>query len=110
MSASRLKGVRGIYDRASFIAFDDLGRERYARFVCDRMPSGAKLLLLTLEYPQDIMSGPPFSVGEAEVRQRFEGRYRVDLLETRDIIEKQPHFQAKGLPTLLAHAFLLEDD
>jgi len=62
-----------------------------------------------LEYPQALMDGPPFSVGEAEVRERFTSRYHVAHLETRDIIQKQPRFQQKGLPELLAHAFMLID-
>ncbi len=109
LTDAHFQNVRGVYDRASFIAFDAGGRQQYARFMCDRLRAGTPVLLLTLEYPQSIMSGPPFSVGDAEVRRQFESRFRVDLLETRDIIDKQPHFQAKGLPTLLAHAFLLTD-
>lgn len=109
MARGGFENVKAIYDRASYIAFDAAMRERYADFICSMLPRGAPVLLLTLDYPQDLMDGPPFAVGEDEVRERFEGRYDVAHLETRDIIEQQPHFQAKGLPTLLAHAFLLRD-
>ena len=109
MTSSHLNDVRAIYDRASYFALDIDGRRRYADFFSDMLPVGADILLLTLEYPQSIMEGPPYSVGEAEVRNRFETRYRVTHLETRDIIDRQPRFRAKGLPTLLAHAFLLAD-
>lgn len=109
MTPQMLSQVRGVYDRASYIASDYNGRKRYAEFMCANLPVGARILLLTLDYPQSIMEGPPFAVDEAEVRGRFENRYRVEHLETRDIIEKQPRFQQKGLPFLLAHAFLLND-
>lgn len=109
MIPSHLKDVRAVYDRASYFALDIDGRRRYADFFCEILPPGTNILLLALEYPQSIMDGPPYSVGEAEVRDRFETRYRVTHLETRDIIDKQPRFRAKGLPELLAHAFLLAD-
>ncbi|MDX1513729.1 MAG: thiopurine S-methyltransferase [Gammaproteobacteria bacterium] len=109
MNGTHLQDVRGVYDRASYIAFDEVGRDAYAEFMCRNLPRGANVLLLTLEYPQSVMSGPPFSVGEKDVRRRFERRYRIELLESRDIIASQPHFQAKGLPHLIAHAFVLRD-
>jgi thiopurine S-methyltransferase len=109
MGAAHFQGISGIYDRAAYIAFDPAGRRRYAEFFCAMLPKGAPLLLLTLEYPQSLMDGPPFSVSEAEVRERFTSRYHVVHLETRDIIQKQPRFQQKGLSELLAHAFILND-
>ncbi len=109
MGPAHFEGVKAIYDRAAYIAFDVEGRRRYAEYFRAMLPAGAPLLLLTLEYPQELMNGPPFAVGEAEVRERFSPRYHVAHLETRDIIDKQPHFQQKGLPTLLAHAFILTD-
>jgi len=109
MSHAHFQGIEAIYDRAAYIAFDPDQRRRYAEFLCAMLPQGAPVLLLTLEYPQALMDGPPFSVGEAEVRERFTSRYHVAHLETRDIIRKQPCFQQKGLPELLAHAFMLID-
>jgi thiopurine S-methyltransferase len=109
MGSAHFEGINAIYDRAAYIAFDPDRRRRYAEFLSAMLPKGAPLLLLTLEYPQALMEGPPFSVGEAEVRERFAPRYHVEHLETRDIIDKQPHFQQKGLPQLLAHAFFMTD-
>lgn len=109
MDRAHFEGIRAIYDRAAYIAFDAPGRRRYAEFLCAMLPERAPVLLLTLEYPPNIMDGPPFSVGEAEVRARFGERYDVEHLETRDIIEKQPRFQKKGLPALFAHAYCLTD-
>lgn len=109
MDAARFQGIKAVYDRAAYIAFDPDHRRRYAEFFCEMLPEGAPVLLLTLEYPQALMDGPPFSVGEAEVQKRFSSRYRVVHLETRDIIQSQPRFQQKGLSELLAHAFILTD-
>jgi thiopurine S-methyltransferase len=109
MGSAHFQGINAIYDRAAYIAFDVDQRRRYAEFFCAMLPESAPVLLLTLEYPQALMDGPPFSVGEAEVRERFAPRYHVVHLETRDIIQKQPRFQERGLPELLAHAFILTD-
>lgn len=109
MTPAHFEGIDASYDRAAYIAFDTPMRARYADFMCDMLPPGTPVLLLTLEYPPELMDGPPFAVGETEVRERFGARYDIEHLDTRDIISRSPYFQKKGLPTLLAHAFLLRD-
>ena len=42
-------------------------------------PPPTPTLLVTIEYPQEVMDGPPFSVLEAEVRAQFTDR-TIDLL------------------------------
>ncbi len=89
-----------IYDRAALIALPPLMRERYAREVYGALPAGCRGLLITLEYPQYQMEGPPFSVEEREARRLFGAHWDIDLLERRDILADQPSFSEHGVTAL----------
>lgn len=65
--------VDALYDRAALIALPPPMRVRYALHVRTLIPRGAPGLLVTMEYPQDKMPGPPFSVPEDEVHQLYAG-------------------------------------
>lgn len=70
-----------IYDRAALVALPADMRGPYAQQVYGKLPEGCRGLLIALEYPQQLRSGPPFSVPEREVRARLEPRWQVALLE-----------------------------
>jgi thiopurine S-methyltransferase len=83
-------------------------RARYVREVYDKLPSGCRGLLITLEYPQQEKAGPPFSVAEDEVRALFEGEWLVTRLERRDVLKEQPSFQAEGVSALETVVYRLD--
>jgi len=97
-----------VYDRASLVAFPASMRPAYVQALAGLMPPGAAMLLLTLEYPQKDMEGPPFSVPEAEVRDLFDGLADVDLLESvTDAFQDFPQFGERGLTRLAEKAYRL---
>ena len=55
-------------------------RGDYAAHVAE-IAGGAPQLLITFDYDQSLIAGPPFAVGEAEVRRLYGGRYAVTCLE-----------------------------
>ncbi|MFO7325188.1 MAG: thiopurine S-methyltransferase [Pseudomonadota bacterium] len=63
----RLGHVDAVYDRAALIALPAAMRPAYARHMQQLAPR-APQLLVTLEYEQSRLDGPPFSVDEAELR------------------------------------------
>jgi len=67
-----------IYDRAALIALPPDTRPRYAEQVKRLASPGSPALVITLEYPQDQMSGPPFCVEMAEVQKLYP---QAELLE-----------------------------
>lgn len=98
--SSTLATCGAVYDRAALIALPPAMRERYAHEVYGKLPQGCRGLLITLEYPQDEKSGPPFSVEEPEVRRLYGPQWAVDLLERRDILNGQPSFSEEGVTAL----------
>lgn len=66
--------VDALYDRAALIALPPAMRRDYATQVDRLVPQGALGVLVTLEYPEGAMEGPPFSVPESEVRGLYPTR------------------------------------
>jgi len=107
LTAEDLKGVAGVYDRASLIALPPDMRPRYAAHLSAILPKGAAILLVTMEYRQAEMNGPPFSVSEDEMRQMYEKRYDVTRLFTKDILAENPRFRERGLSALSEKVYQL---
>ena len=102
-----LADVAAVYDRASLIALPPPMREDYARALAALLPAGIQTLLVTLEYDQTRLDGPPFSVGESEVRALFESGHTVELIETRDALAEESRWRERGLDWLLERAYRL---
>ena len=95
-----------IYDRAALIALPEAMRERYARHLLT-LTDKAPQLLITLEYDQQEMDGPPFSVGELQVKALYGADYSVASLSRKMILDHEPVFRERGLTALYENAFLL---
>jgi len=102
-----LQAVAGVYDRASLIALPPELRQRYAKHSATILPAGAGTLLVTMEYPQHEMSGPPFAVREDEVRRLYENGYTVTCLFSKDILAENPRFRERGLNALAEKVYRL---
>ncbi len=96
-----------VYDRASLIALPPEMRQKYAKQMAALLPSGVPVLLITLDYPQSQMDGPPFSVGAAEVERLFGRTFTIETLASIDILPENPRFQSRGLSHLLEQAYRL---
>lgn len=84
LSADAQGPVDAIYDRAALVALPGNMRKRYARHLM-AITGKAPQFLLTFEYDQSGMDGPPFSVSGTEVRRLYEDSYNVTLIESKDI-------------------------
>ena len=107
LTAQQLGEVRGVYDRASLIALPPEMRSRYAAQIIDILPPAAKILLSTIEYDQNKMSGPPHSVPPTEVESLFGEAFEIEPLIERDFAAPPPPFQARGLDLWREHLFLM---
>lgn len=88
--------VDAVYDRASLIALPTEMRQEYAIKMAELTQSAPKLLV-TLEYDQTKMDGPPFSVSESEVRALYEANYQIKQLSAQDVLGNNEKFRQKGL-------------
>lgn len=80
-----LEDIMAVYDRASLIALPAERRRAYATHLLNLLPHRPPILLLTLDYPQEARPGPPFAVGEEEVRRLYEPAWAVERVATIDL-------------------------
>lgn len=83
---------QAFYDRAALIALPPPMRERYAAHLQAILPPACQGLLVTLVYDQQRMDGPPFSVADAEVEQRFTPDWVAREVERKDVLSGNPRF------------------
>jgi len=107
LDSARMAGVAAVFDRASLIAMPPQMRPDYAAHLMTILPDGCPMLLVTMEYPEGQMQGPPFPVAEDEVRQLFSGHYHIERLAQQDVLDEEPHFRKRGLTSLIEKVFLL---
>lgn len=108
LDAATLESCSGVYDRGALVALPPAMRERYARHVYGALAPGYQGLVLTLDYDQSLMEGPPFSVPETEIRTLFSPHANVSLAGHMDIIDKEPKFAQRGLTSLESVVWHLE--
>lgn len=65
--------VTGVYDRAALVALPEDLRQNYAAEFFQRKKNKIEILLVSFEYPNDTIKGPPFSVPEAEIKSIYKG-------------------------------------
>lgn len=96
-----LAPVEFVYDRAASVALPGSMRQTYSEKLVTFMTPAAGMLLVTLEYDQGEMSGPPFSVNGDEVWQLYGSTCDIDLLATNpDALADNAKFASKGLTSL----------
>lgn len=102
-----LAKVSAVYDRASLVALPPDMRERYARHLVEILPPATQILLVTFDYPQAEMQGPPFAVSVNEVEALY-GKYaEIRLLAQEDALPQNPRFQQRGVSRMQESIFLL---
>lgn len=84
LSADLLGTVDAVYDRAALIALPDEMRRRYAGHLRE-ITGTVSQLLITIEYDQRKMPGPPFSVDGETLKSLYNGSYRITSLEEKEI-------------------------
>ena len=87
ITADDLPSLDAWYDRAAIVALSPNLRRRYVDTIWRLLSPEALGLTLTFAYPQSEMEGPPFSVGEDDLRQVCAGLFEIQLLECVDLTE-----------------------
>lgn len=97
----------GLYDRAALIALPAEMRETYTQHLSRILPAGCKGLLITLDYDQSEMKGPPFSVPDAEVKSLLASEWVLEIADEPDILGKSWKFLQGGATRLVERVYRL---
>lgn len=102
-----VQDLAAVYDRASLIALPPDMRSRYVRHLAG-LAGNARGLLVSVDYPQAQMPGPPFAVEQAEVRRLYAGLANVRSLAVFDVLAQNERFRQRGLTRMREQVFQLE--
>jgi len=94
--------VDAVYDRAALVALPEAMRKKYTENL-SMISAGASQLLITFEYNQQQMDGPPFSVPGDEVRRLYDAQYQIVSLFSGPL-----EGGLKGTTEAIAHVWLLK--
>jgi thiopurine S-methyltransferase len=103
-----LSNVAAVYDRASLIALPLAMRERYARHLSGLLRTGCQVLLISMDYDQSKMKGPPFSVDQEEVHQLFEDTFSIELISHTSGPDIVGNLADRGLDTLTEKVYVMK--
>jgi len=106
LTSQEIIQVDAIYDRAALIALPPELRLVYAKHLQELCPSAAQFLI-TLDYDQAQMDGPPFSVDPDEVHEHYHATYNIQLIKRKDIIVDEARFKERGLTSLHQAVYFL---
>ncbi|WP_459558458.1 thiopurine S-methyltransferase [Lacunimicrobium album] len=84
LTPSLLGHIDAIYDRAALVALPQPIRDQYTTHL-KALTSTAPQLLITFEYDQSQIDGPPFSINADEVQHHYASSYDITPLATHPI-------------------------
>lgn len=84
LTQDMLGKIDAVYDRAALVALPFEMRVRYSKHLRD-LTDTAPQLLITFDYDQEKMDGPPFAVIANEVEQHYIDFYGISLLHGNEI-------------------------
>jgi thiopurine S-methyltransferase len=105
LKAKDIGNCSALYDRAALIALPAEMRWRYVECLNRILPADCRGLLISLDYEQSEIAGPPFSVPEEEVMQLLSPEWRVKLIADEDVLHKSRKFLDAGASRLIETAY-----
>lgn len=102
-----LEGIGAVFDRAALIALPPDMRFRYVDHMLRIIPDGCRILLITLEYDQNLVSGPPHAVHREEVEDLFAHRCEIELIDSFVTSTLPAHFQEQSVRQAVESVYLM---
>jgi thiopurine S-methyltransferase len=107
LKPGHLAPVEAVYDRAALVALPKDLQSRYAEHLLNILPQRPPILLISFEYNQAEMDGPPFSTSRQRIEELFGEVYQIEPLSERDALEQNLGLKQKGLSRLTETAYRL---
>lgn len=110
LTAAQLSDVKFVHDRAAHIALPkegERGRKAYMKQMRRLLPAGAQTLLITFDYDQAAMPGPPFSMSYDEVIWHYAFDHIIECLAQEDVLHQEEKLRQRGLQQLTEWTFMM---
>ena len=105
LTARDVADCAALYDRAALIALPPPMRERYGAHLQQILPAELRGLLITLDYDQAQLPGPPFAVEDDEVRRSWGCFWRLHMLQEQDVLGESWKFLRAGVTRLVERVY-----
>jgi thiopurine S-methyltransferase len=100
LTPESLGPVSAVFDRAALISWAPELRADYVAHITALTNPGTQTLLVTMEYAQPQMTGPPFSVDPDEVERLYARAHTIQRLSREDVLAIEPRLRSRGLTQL----------
>lgn len=107
LTAEQLQQCSHFYDRGALVALPEEMRQRYAAHLKAILPAGCSGLAIVLDYPQALLSGPPFAISEAWLNQHLGDAFTIKQLASYDVLADNGKFVSNGVPWLRENVYQL---
>ncbi|ABV85916.1 thiopurine S-methyltransferase [Shewanella pealeana] len=107
LDAAEMPNTQAFYDRAALIAWPEEMRSAYARQLAKLVPANSTGLLITLDYPQAELNGPPFAVSDDWVQANLATDFEIERLSSEDVLSENPRFVNKQVSWLTESVYKL---
>ena len=109
LTRHHLSGVAAVFDRAALVALPPDLRHPYTIHLEEILPPGCATLLVTFDYRQEEMQGPPFAVDETEIYRLYGESNRIHLLHREDLMAgaEAERWRERGLSRVVENVYLL---
>lgn len=108
MEPQDLAGIKGVYDRASLIALPRQMRQQYVQHLSKLLEPQSQVLLISIDYDESKMQGPPFSVIEQEVRQLYSSDFDVEMVAGSSGPDVVGNLAKRGLDSLNEKIYVIQ--
>ncbi len=107
LSISILGKLDAVFDRAALIALPEPMRLAYVTHLRELLSPATPALLVTLDYPQAEMQGPPFAVSPDEVQRLYSSWCWIEEMASINQLSLDADFRERGLSKMHELVFYL---
>jgi thiopurine S-methyltransferase len=108
LTPESLGPIDAIFDRAALVALPPEMRKRYVQQLDRLSTRGTRSLLVTMEYDQNEMPGPPHAVNPSEIQQLYGETHDILQLDYVDLLPESPKMAARGVSRLGERVYALK--
>jgi thiopurine S-methyltransferase len=76
-----------VYDRAAIIALPSAMQQSYASHLSSFLGAHSQLFLISIEFPQEELAGPPFAIFKQDIERLFSG-FKVKCIAEHELEDK----------------------
>ena len=108
MPAELISSAAAVYDRGALVALPAKLRERYAAHLTSLLAPTSQMLLLTVDYNQQQMTGPPFAVTQDMVNDYYSSAFTIEQAAYQPDYDLPDRFRERGLTAMADAAYILK--